>query len=59
VYQLLLLALLAFTINIAFEGLSLSDLLVAAVLNTVIAVISVTVIRALDLRFGEPERLAW
>jgi rod shape-determining protein MreD len=59
VYQLLLLALLAFTINIAVEGLSLSDLLVAAVLNTVIAVISVTVIRALDLRFGEPERLAW
>lgn len=59
VYQVLLLALLALTINIAFAGLNLSDLVVAAILNTVIASFSVVIIRALDLRFGEPERLAW
>ena len=29
------------------------------VANAVIAVVSAVVLRALDLRFGEPERTAW
>ena len=43
----------------AFAGLSVSELVVIAVLNAFVAGISVPVIRALDLRFGEQERLAW
>ena len=42
-----------------FAGLSVSELAVIAVLNAVIAGMSVPVVRALDLRFGEQERLAW
>jgi hypothetical protein len=59
VYQVLLLALLALTAAVAFAGLSLTDMVIAGSLNLVIAVIAVLVVRALDLRFGEPERLAW
>mgnify|MGYP001812653201 FL=1 len=42
-----------------FIGLSIPELSVIAVLNAVIAGLSVPVVRALDLRFGEQERLAW
>lgn len=59
VYQILLLGLLALTADVAFGGLSFSDLVVAGILNLVIAVLAVLAVRALDLRFGEPERLAW
>ncbi len=58
-YQLALLALLAITTSVAFSGLPLPELVLAAALNAVIAVIAVVAVRALDLRFGEPERLAW
>lgn len=59
VYQLLLLALLALTAGVAFTGLPLGDLVVTGMLNVVIAAIAVLLVRALDLRFGEPERVAW
>jgi rod shape-determining protein MreD len=42
-----------------FIGLSIPELTVIAVFNAVIAGLSVPVVRALDLRFGEQERLAW
>jgi cell shape-determining protein MreD len=58
-YQLLLLALLAVTAGVAWVGLSLPDLVFVAVANAVIAVVSAVILRALDLRFGEPERTAW
>ncbi|MEA2026746.1 MAG: rod shape-determining protein MreD [Chloroflexota bacterium] len=58
-YQVMLLGVLALTVNVALSGLSLPDLLVIGLLNAVIAGISVAAVRALDLRFGEPERLAW
>ncbi len=61
-YQVVLVALLALvdaTSGAAFSGLSLPDLILGGLINAVIAVIAVVVIRALDLRFGEPERLAW
>lgn len=43
----------------AFVGLSVSELLVIGLLNAVLAGLAVPVVRALDLRFGEQERLAW
>jgi rod shape-determining protein MreD len=58
-YQVLLLSLLAFTIGVAFAGLGITDLALAGILNAMIALVAVLVVRALDLRFGEPERLAW
>lgn len=58
-YQALLLVLLALTINVALAGLAIPDLILGGFMNLVIAVIAVLVLRALDLRFGEPERLAW
>ena len=58
-YQVLLLALLVFTVNAAFAGLTFRDLVVGGVVNALIAIVAVLVLRALDLRFGEPERLAW
>jgi rod shape-determining protein MreD len=58
-YQMLLLALLTVTAGVAWVGLSLPDLAVVAVANAVIAVVSAVILRALDLRFGEPERTAW
>ncbi len=59
VYQLLLLALLVFSSDVAFTGLSLSELVISGLLNMLIAMVAVVVVRALELRFGEPERLAW
>jgi cell shape-determining protein MreD len=58
-YQMLLLALLAVTAGVAWVGLSLPDLLAVAITNAVIAVVAAVLLRALDLRFGEPERTAW
>ncbi|MFV2062446.1 MAG: hypothetical protein ACC726_02905 [Chloroflexota bacterium] len=59
VYQTLLLGLLAMTTGIAFTGLSLGDLVVVGLVNALVAVVAAVLLRALDLRFGEPERLAW
>lgn len=58
-YQLMLLGLLALTSDVAFGGVSLPELVIAGAMNGIIAVVAVVVVRALDLRFGEPERLAW
>jgi len=58
-YQLMLVALLTLTAGVVFAGLSIGELLAIAFLNALIAAIAVVVIRALDLRFGEPERVAW
>jgi hypothetical protein len=58
-YHLMLQIVQAMSTGSAFAGLSASDLVVISLLNGLIAAISVPVVRALDLRFGEPERLAW
>jgi len=59
VYQVLLLAILGLTAGVAFAGLALAELLLIGTLNLVLAAIAVVVVRAIDLRFGERERLAW
>lgn len=59
VYQIVLLVLLAVTTGVALTGLLISDLVGVAILNILIAAAAVILVRALDLRFGEPERLAW
>jgi rod shape-determining protein MreD len=59
VYQVLLLGLLAVTENVAFLGLSLADLVLVGLLDAAITAVAVVVVRAIDLRFGERERLAW
>ena len=59
IYPILLLGLLTLTADIEFAGLSVGDLLIVGLINGVIATIAAVVLRALDLRFGEPERLAW
>jgi rod shape-determining protein MreD len=59
IYQFLLLSILTLTADIGFAGLSVADLVIVAVMNAVIAAVAVLVVRAIDLRFGEPERLAW
>jgi rod shape-determining protein MreD len=59
VYQLLLLFLLGVTSGVSWAAISITGLLLTALLNLVIAVPAVLVARALDLRFGEPERVAW
>lgn len=58
-YQGLLLAALALTADVAIAGLSLFDLGLIAVVDMAIAAVAVVVVRALELRFGEPERVAW
>lgn len=58
-YQVMLLGLLAVTSDVAFAGLSLPDLLLVGLSNLAIAAVTVLAVRALDLRFGEPERMAW
>jgi rod shape-determining protein MreD len=58
-FQVLLLSVLAVTVDVAFAGLSVGELLLSALLNVLVAALSVVAIRALDQRFGEPERLAW
>ena len=50
---------LAVTAEVRFTGLALGDLVVVAILNLLIAAIAVIALRAIDLRFGEPERVAW
>jgi rod shape-determining protein MreD len=59
VYQLMLMGVLALTDDVTFTGLSATDLMLVSLMNAVIAAIAVVIIRAIDLRFGEPERLAW
>ena len=59
VYQLMLLAILSLTTALGFAGLGAADLAIIALMNAAIAAVAVTVVRAIDLRFGEPERLAW
>ena len=58
-YQVILLGLLALTSDVAFAGLSLTDLVLIGISNLAIAVVTVLAVRALELRFGEPERMAW
>ena len=58
-YQIMLTALLAITIGVAFAGLSAPELVIGGIVNALIAGVAVVAVRALDLRFGEPERLAW
>jgi rod shape-determining protein MreD len=58
-YQVMLLGLLAVTSDVAFAGLSLPDLFLIGLSNLAIAAVTVAAVRALDLRFGEPERMAW
>ena len=59
VYQLSLLFLLGVTSGVSWADVSLAVLLVTALLNMIVAIPAVLVSRALDLRFGEPERVAW
>lgn len=59
VYQVLLLSLLALTENVAFLGLSVTDLVLVGLLDAAITAVAVVAVRAIDLRFGERERLAW
>jgi hypothetical protein len=44
---------------VAFAGLSVTDLVFIGLANTAVATVTVLAVRALDLRFGEPERMAW
>jgi rod shape-determining protein MreD len=59
VYQVVLVALLAVTTAVTFGGWSPSELVLGGIVNAVLAVVAAITVRALDLRFGEPERLAW
>jgi rod shape-determining protein MreD len=59
VYQLLLLFLLGVTSGVSWADISIADMLFTALVNMVVAIPAVLVARALDLRFGEPERVAW
>jgi rod shape-determining protein MreD len=59
VYQMLLLGLLTLTDGVGVPGIALPELVAIGLLNAVIAGLSVPVLRALELRFGEQERLAW
>jgi cell shape-determining protein MreD len=58
-YQVTLQILDSIAAGSAFAGLSITELAIVALLNSVIAGLAVPVLRALDLRFGEQERLAW
>ena len=58
-YQIMGLGLLSLTSGVGLGSLSLPDLLAIGALNAIIAGVAVPIIRALDLRFGETERLAW
>jgi rod shape-determining protein MreD len=58
-YQVMLLGLLALASDVAFAGLSVTDIALIRIANAVIAAVTVVAVRALDLRFGEPERMAW
>jgi rod shape-determining protein MreD len=58
-YHAIGLALLAFNDGVGLGGLSLPEIAAIALVDGAIAGLAVPVIRALDLRFGESERLAW
>jgi rod shape-determining protein MreD len=58
-YQSVVLALLSATTGLVFVGLSVVEMLAVALLDALVTAIAVVAVRALDLRFGEPERLAW
>ena len=58
-YQLLLRLLVSVTSGVSWVGLSVPELVLTAVLNVVLVVPAVLIVRAVDLRFGEPERVAW
>jgi rod shape-determining protein MreD len=59
VYQAMSAVLLALVEGVPPTGVSFADMAIIGLLNAIIAGIAVPVLRALDLRFGEPERLAW
>jgi rod shape-determining protein MreD len=59
IFQILLLGLLSITADVGLAGLSLPDVMLSGLLNLCITAVSVVAVRAIDLRFGEPERLAW
>ena len=58
-YQALVLGLLPFVEGTGPAGSSFVDLAAIGLLKAVIAGLLVPVVRALELRFSEPERLAW
>lgn len=58
-YQLILLAVLGLFGDVGLGGFSAPALVAVALLDAFIAGVSVPLLRALDLRFGETERLAW
>jgi rod shape-determining protein MreD len=58
-YQALLLGITALTGGASLNGVSAGALVLVALANAVIAGLAVPALRALELRFGEPERLAW
>jgi rod shape-determining protein MreD len=58
-YQGLMLAALVLTADVSASIPSLTDLAVVALINGAIAALGVVVVRAIDLRFGDRERLAW
>jgi rod shape-determining protein MreD len=58
-YHLIVIGLRSVTDGVGFIGIALPELVVIGFLNAVIAGAAVPVLRALELRFGEQERLAW
>jgi rod shape-determining protein MreD len=58
-YQALLFTLLALTADVDFAGLSVGELVAVAIVNMFVTATAAVLVRALDLRFGEPERVAW
>ena len=58
-YQLMMLGLLNLTAGVAFTGISFPELVLTGILNAAVAGVAVVALRALELRFGEPERVAW
>ena len=58
-YHLIVLGLRAVIDGVGFIGIALPELVVIGFLNALIAGAAVPLLRALDLRFGEQERLAW
>jgi hypothetical protein len=47
------------TAAVAISGWSFPEVVASGALNAATALVAAVVVRALDLRFGEPERLAW
>jgi rod shape-determining protein MreD len=59
VYQAMLLALLALTMGVGVDSISVAAMAVIAVLNTVIGLVAAWVARALTFRFGGADRAEW